>query len=293
MHSPLSILKKFSIKYPLLTTILTTKRCGILIAFLIVMFALLVLKKDNITPLPAQKALGQEQHQKIIPDSVDALHQLTQKASQRLALSLAQPLTLNPTQELDKNSFSLFIPKKDTKIDIANSTVLYEITAKKHILNWLKKHWQVYALDDVGLLSAIKSLCPSANEYHLVNYQQKIKSCLKHPLIANLRDLSQTQKLPFQQPGRQVRISVPALIHQPALGHAYTCFKGDLANQKVALFSHSKNQQTDESIMVNVIGAYSCVDGKKYPDIQLNEQQGRALFKHRISVIENALAFTL
>jgi len=306
---------------------LTVKSTSIICISFFLIVALLIPKEDNAAPLPALLALAPEQYPPIPSDKVAGLHQLTQALSQQLT----QPMVHQLVPQLAAAPAGWFMPQNElfqeysseghfedlTRKEAgkeagevveekagANSggeveentrvtiTALDEATARVRILAWLKTNWQVYALDDADLLPAIQSLCPPVNEYNLLSHQQAMKPCLKHSLATGLRELAQKQQSLFQHPGRQVRIGVPAIEHQPPLGHAYTCFKGDLANSKVVLFAQSLGQSVNESITVQVIGAYPCADGKKYPDIQLNEQQGKTLFKRQARAIENAVALT-
>lgn len=157
---------------------------------------------------------------------------------------------------------------------------------KKIIANWFKKNWQLYALNDSELPFAIESLCLPAYEDDLLAYQQAIQFCVNHPLIIRLREQAKAYLPPFQDPGRKVRISVPMKKDQPPPGYAYTCFESEFTNHQVLLFGDNYQQ----SLKIQLIGAYDCSDQKTYPDMQLNEQQVLTLFNHRARAIEHAVA---
>ena len=256
---------------------LTVKSTSIIFITFFLVVALLIPKENNTAPLPELLAVAQEQHPQIPSDKVDGLHQLTQDLSQQLTRPLTRPMVQQLVPQLAAAPAGWFMPQNDFLDDIhfgeiigeeieentrESIAAIDEATARSRILAWLKTNWLVYALDDVDLLPA------------------------------GLHELVQTQQSLFQHPSRQVRIGLPAAEHQPPLGQAYTCFKGNLANSNVVLFTQSLGQNLNELITVQVVGAYPRVDGKKYSDIQLNEQYAKALFKRQARAIESAVALT-
>jgi hypothetical protein len=157
---------------------------------------------------------------------------------------------------------------------------------KKFIINWLRSNWGLYNLNDPELIDAIEKLCEPKYEHDLIQYQQAMKPCINHKLVARLREQAKTHQPPFQHSGKEVRITVPVKVNQPTVGFAYTCFEGGLTNKKVILFGHNN----EESLVVQLIGAYECKEQSTYFDIKLNEEQALTLFKHSPRAVEYAVA---
>ncbi len=217
------------------------------------------------------------------------------KASLRLLLVLLAVLYVvkevpgirNLVLEQEKGVIRLKI-EKDGKIDIAkflNSLEENKID-QNGTIGWLKERWGLYKLDDPDLKHAIIKLCPKVSELDIITYQESLATCENKYLIGNLRRLARENSPPFQRLANKIRIGTPPKENQPTDGYAYTCYNGELENKRILLTIEG----ADSNLEITVRGAYECLPGKKYPDIQLNERQAYTLFKRKTRKYEYAIA---
>ena len=152
-----------------------------------------------------------------------------------------------------------------------------------------KKH--IYSISDLGLVEALeKHLCDTIPDYPLTERIHKGQECAEKPVAAGLRQLQMKRRKPFHYVGFNVRIGVQADgASRPASGRANVCKDGGLLGKQLELIDSVSNNV----IVVQASGWYTCSGYTRYPDVQLAPDQASTLFNRTLDEYQEAIAVLL
>ena len=142
----------------------------------------------------------------------------------------------------------------------------------------LKKDYGFYHYTDPDLaekLSAKFDLDPkrSINSTPEEDAEEFERLLEENKLIAKLRELSRDQKSPFQIIGQKVRVSVPARRDQPPHNIAYVARDGRYQDKIIKIINPTN---PDLYAVLHAVPSFDSYVAST--DIQLNEEQARAIF---------------
>ena len=139
--------------------------------------------------------------------------------------------------------------------------------------DWLKGQAQVYDYKDPAIAEPLAT----------VEYDE--------PVSRSLRDLRNRRVGPWSYQIQEVNVGIPGAEFQPRLGHANVCESGIFRNRTIEVFLPD---QPERRIKLEATGRYSCPEGYKFPDLQLNALDAEELFGFRnFSKLEPAAAIVV
>lgn len=156
-------------------------------------------------------------------------------------------------------------------------------------MDWLGKNYQVFSIEKVA--PQIEKLCPDKPNEPLEERQRRLELCIKdHPVLAQLRSLSEHHKAPFQYIGEVIRVGIPEQENErPTDGHANACRLGGFLGKKIEVTDLASKR----SITVEVTGYYDCTGYSNFPDLQLNPKDAKSLFGRALQKYQTAMAVEL
>ncbi len=202
----------------------------------------------------------------------------------------SDPASQNVTWRFPGGSLTMHVKKDLSNPEVMLKRVFEEDFSRAGALHWLREKYRIFALEDLSLIEAIEELCPDIPNEPFEARQRRLEGCTKIPVVERLRLLAENRRPPFQYIGREVRIGVPEKEeHRPKDGHANVCRTKGYLGRKIEL----TNPANRNSIVVKATGSYPCTGFAKFPDLQLNPQDARAMFDRPLQEYETAIAVVL
>jgi hypothetical protein len=178
--------------------------------------------------------------------------------------------------------------------EIAHAAVLERLFSEEFtrdgVLGWLARK-AIFSVHDERLVNALKTdLCEPIPETPLAARIEKARACASRPVANGLRALAEQKLPPFHYVGVEVRVGVQAEeLHRPTQGNANVCRESGFLGKQVALTDPASGAQ----VVVRASGSYPCTGYARFPDIQLNPEDARALFNRALLEYQKAVAVPL
>lgn len=162
--------------------------------------------------------------------------------------------------------------------------------SRNGILGWLRDKQQLYSTESTDLATFLNTkMCDAIPDAPLEDRLAKAEECASKPLVDALRFLSQKREVPFHYVGERGRASVQsARPHRPGSGFVNVCRPGPFVAQSL----HVMDPVTEQYIEVQAKGYYRCTHGT-YPDIQLDPEDAKTLFRRPLDELEDVIVTVL
>jgi hypothetical protein len=142
---------------------------------------------------------------------------------------------------------------------------------------WLKDNYQMFSIEEQSLVDALKDLCSLGPDMKPEERRQQMETCVKIPVISQLRSLAESHEPPFHYIGFKVKIGIPD--PEPKEGTANVCLKNPrIPSEFLGKEIELTNPDNNVSITVKATGHYKCTGYNIFPDIQLSLNDARKLF---------------
>ena len=200
-------------------------------------------------------------------------------------------------RSLRLDQFAIALPGgSNVTFDIAESPVGHQSvldglfsTEDVAVREWLAER-DMYSIHDRRLVGALNSrLCKPIPDHATTDEKRRSDElCADNDVVRDINELKRRRERPFHYVGTLIRVGVPE--EQPPRGTANVCKESELVGNQIQLTEERRRLNTIE---VRATGVYACTGYVRYPDIQINADDARALFDRPPGEYEQAIAVAI